>query len=81
MKPNKMPEINMESIFRNCHPFNKDFQGTVIRCAGTIEQACRGKKKYESETDAKFGIPAGENMHAYHCGYCRKWHIGHSSER
>ena len=47
-------------------------------------KSCKGKKKYMSESDAlamldiqrEYGKEMDE-VHAYRCEFCNKWHLGH----
>jgi hypothetical protein len=50
-----------------------------------LEQ-CAGKNKYGSEQLArkiarKRAQTTGQDIHAYQCELCRKWHIGHRIKR
>jgi hypothetical protein len=71
--------IDMEAIFRECSPFNKDQKRkyTSISYGGTKEHACTRKKRFREESDASFAIPVGSGMRPYLCDWCGKWHIGH----
>lgn len=47
-------------------------------------RACGEKQRYADEQEAQQAayfvrLHHGERLSPYHCPYCRRWHLGHSS--
>lgn len=49
------------------------------------ERSCIGKKRYPEAEPARHALARSalhsttRGLHAYHCDYCRGWHIGHKT--
>ena len=54
----------------------------ALESFGSYERACKGKRKYTTEADARHAAKdlrkrVGSKLKPYQCSFCDMWHIGH----
>lgn len=58
------------------------YNGFMVESFGGYESACKGKRKFDSEDDARIAAKelrkrVGARVKPYLCGHCQMWHNGH----